>query len=61
VQNKVADSSMAERMSFMALAGHACGISYKVKEHLKEHPEFEWQKDLLRDLDARQWTTFTAK
>ena len=60
VQNKVADSAMAEHMSFTALAGHVCGISYKAQEHLKEHPEFDWQKELLRDLDAREWTTFTA-
>ena len=52
VQNKVADASMAEHMSFTALAGHACGISYKAGDHLKEHPEFEWQKELLRDLNA---------
>ena len=60
VQNKVADATMAERMSFTALAGHACGVSYKATAHLKEHPEFAWQKDLLRDLDAREWTTFSA-
>jgi len=60
VQNKVTDSSMVERMSFTALAGHACGISYKAAVHLKEHPEFAWQKELLRDLNARGWTTFSA-
>jgi hypothetical protein len=60
VQNKVADASMAEHMSFAALAGHACGISYNAAEHLKEHPEFGWQKDLLRDLNAGTWTTFSA-
>jgi len=60
VQNKVTDSAMAERMSFTALAGHACGVSYKAKEHLREHPEFNWEKDLLRDINAGEWTTFTA-
>ena len=60
VQNKVTDASMAERMSFTALAGHACGISYNAAAHLKEHPEFEWQKELLRDLNARTWITFSA-
>lgn len=60
VQNKVMDAAMAEGMSFTALAGHACGISYRAEEHLKEHPEFEWQKELLRDLDAGEWTTFSA-
>lgn len=60
VQNKITDSAMAERMSFAALAGHACGISYHAAEHLKEHPEFDWQKGLLRDLNAGKWTTFSA-
>ena len=60
VQNKVADASMAERMSFTALAGHACGISYKAQPHLKDHPEFDWQKELLRDMNAGEWTTFSA-
>ena len=60
VQNKVADAAMAERMSFTALAGHACGIPYRAQAHLREHPEFGWQKGLLRDLDAGEWTTFSA-
>ena len=60
VQNKVADAAMAERMSFTALAGHACGIAYQAQAHLREHPEFGWQKELLRDLNAGEWTTFTA-
>jgi hypothetical protein len=60
VQNKVTDAAMAGQMSFTALAGHACGISYKARPHLKEHPEFDWQRALLRDLDAGVWTTFSA-
>jgi len=51
---------MVERMSFTALAGHACGISYKAAANLKEHPEFAWHKELLRDLNARRWTTFSS-
>ena len=58
VQNKVADSSMASRMSFSAAMGHSCGIDFKATEHLKSHPQFAWQKDLLRDLDAHPWTVF---
>jgi hypothetical protein len=56
----VTDAAMAERMSFTALVGHACGISYNATAHLKDHPEFEWQKGLLRNLDAGTWTTFSA-
>ena len=59
VQNKVADASLAERMSFVAAAGHACGLNFKAAEHLREHPEFSWQKPLLRDMDSYPWTTFS--
>jgi hypothetical protein len=62
IQNKVADAVMAERMSFTAAAGHACGIDFKATEHLKAHPEFNWQKEYLRDMPACAWTVFeTAK
>jgi hypothetical protein len=59
VQNKVADAAMAGRMSFTAAAGHACGIKFKASEHLRKHPEFSWEKPLLRDMDAYPWTTFS--
>ena len=60
VQNKVADAAMAERLSFTAAAGHACGISFHAGSHLREHPEFDWQKELLRDMPSGSWTTFAA-
>ncbi|HEY0796206.1 MAG TPA: C45 family peptidase [Acidisarcina sp.] len=60
VQNKVADATMAQKMMFSAAAGHACGLDFKAAEHLKAHPEFSWQKDYLRDMDAYPWTTFQA-
>jgi hypothetical protein len=59
VQNKVADATMAERMSFTAAAGHACGLSFKADEYLKKHPQFAWEKAFLRDMDAYPWTTFS--
>lgn len=59
VQNKVTDSSMAERMSFTASAGHSCGINFKAAEHLKRHPEFAWQREYLRDMNSHSWTTFS--
>jgi len=60
VQNKVADAMMAERMSFTAAAGHACGINFKAARHLREHPEFSWQRELLRDMNSYPWTTFAS-
>jgi hypothetical protein len=59
VQNKVADAALAGRMSFTAAAGHACGINFKASEHLRKHPEFSWEKPMLRDMDAYPWTTFS--
>jgi hypothetical protein len=60
VQNKVADGAMAEQMSFTASAGHACGRNFSAAAHLKAHPEFAWQKPLLRDMPSGAWTTFRA-
>jgi hypothetical protein len=60
VQNKVADGAMAGQMSFTASAGHACGRNFSAAAHLKAHPEFAWQKPLLRDMPSGAWTTFRA-
>ncbi len=61
VQAKATDAEMAGRMTLVAAMGHSCGIDFKAAQHLKEHPEFEWQKPLLRDLDAHPWTEFRAR
>jgi hypothetical protein len=58
VQNKAADGAMLAQMSFTAAMGHADGIDFKAAQHLKEHPEFAWEKGVLRDLDSHPWTTF---
>lgn len=60
VQAKAADSRMVARMAFDAALGHPCGISFKAADHLKKHPEFTWQRELLRDMKARPWTEFQA-
>jgi Phospholipase B len=58
VQNKAADSGMIAQMTFTAAMGHADGIDFKAAVHIKEHPEFAWEKSVLRDLDSHPWTTF---
>ena len=60
VQNKAADANMIAKMTFTAAAGHACGKDFKAAEHLKAHPEYEWQKPLQRDMDAFPWTGFSV-
>ena len=60
VQNKVADSELAERMELSACMGHSCGISFRAAAHLKAHPEFDWQKPLLKDLPSHGWASFRS-
>lgn len=60
VQNKTADATLAASMSFLAAAGHSCGIDFISSDFLQAHPEFSWQKNLLRDLPSRPWTRVSS-
>jgi len=60
VEAKVADSAMAEKMSFVAGAGHPCGIEFHAKQFLKAHPEYAWQSSKLEDLDTNPWIVVAA-
>jgi hypothetical protein len=60
VQNKVADGKLAEQLSLWAAMGHACGIPFIAAEHLAQHPELAWQKDILIDMKPGPWTLFSA-
>ena len=60
VQGKATDSAMTAKMSFVARAGHPCGADFLAADFLEHHPEFAWQKPLLRDMKAGPWTVFTA-
>jgi len=60
VEAKVADSAMAEKMSFVAGAGHPCGREFHAKDFLKTHQEYAWQAPLLEDVKAHAWTVVSA-
>ncbi len=60
VQGKAMDSAMAAKMSFVAHAGHPCGADFLAGPFLDQHPEYSWQKPLLRDMKAGPWTVFTS-
>lgn len=60
VQGKVTDSKMTASMSLRARAGHPCGADFVAKDFLEQHPEYSWQKPVLRDMKAGPWTTFRA-
>ena len=60
VTGKVMTSDTAEKMSFDARAGHPCGEDFHAEPFLSAHPEFAWQRPILKDMDAGPWTTFTV-
>jgi hypothetical protein len=51
---------MAETLAFAADAGHACGTAFHAAQHLSKHPEFNWEKEYLRDMNPHPWATFRA-
>jgi Phospholipase B len=61
VQNKGADATMIGKMALSASAGHCCGLVFNAAEHLKKHPEFDWQAPLLRNMPSEPWTMFSIK
>ena len=60
VTGQVADSTMARNMSFIARAGYPCGADFLAEPFLKEHPEFDYQKPILRDMKGNPWAEFKA-
>ncbi len=60
VEAKVADSAMAEKMSFVAGAEHPCGVEFHAKQFLQAHPEYAWQSSELQDLKANPWIVVAA-
>jgi hypothetical protein len=61
VQNKVTSAALAEKMSFTAALGHACGRDFHAASYLARHPGYAWYRPILRDLNARPWTEFRAQ
>lgn len=47
-------------MSFAARAGHPSGADFLAADFLERHPEYSWQKPLLRDMKAGLRTLFQA-
>jgi hypothetical protein len=58
VQGKATDGSLASKMQFWAIMGHPCGQPFNAKAFLEAHPEYNVQKDYLRDMPGQVWTLF---
>ena len=57
---QAADSTMTKNMTFRARAGYPCGEDFLAEPFLKEHPEFSWEKPVLRDMKGNPWAEFKA-
>ena len=60
MDGKVMDSEMAKNMSFSARWGSACGLAFDATKFLKEHPQFDWMKGILKDRPSQPWVVFKA-
>ena len=58
VQGKVTDGNLAGDMKLWAIMGHPCGDTFHASEFLTAHPEFNYQKEFLRDMPGQVWTVF---
>lgn len=61
VQNKAADAKLIGAMSLWAAMGPQCGPKFSAAEHIKKYPQFDWQKDVLKDLPRGAWTLFRSQ
>jgi len=59
IHSKVTDGSLAGRLAFWGQTGHH-GSDFLADPFLKEHPEYEWMRGLLRDLKSGPWSRFEA-
>ena len=58
VQAKATDGNLAKNMQLWAIMGHPCGQPFSAKNFLDAHPEYNFQKEFLRDMPGQVWTLF---
>lgn len=61
VDGKVVSSCLAKDFSFWARYGRSCCEPFFVEEFVKEHPQWEWQREFLEDRPTQPWTLFSSK
>ena len=55
VQAKATDSDLAGKMMFWAIMGHPCGQLFDASSYLEAHPEYDFEKEYLRDMPHQEW------
>lgn len=61
VQAKATDSKLASKMQFWAIMGHPCGEPFIAKKFMDAHPDYQVQKDFLRDMPGNTWSLFELR
>ena len=52
---KITSTDMAKKLSFQGRFGSSCGRIFKVKEHIKKHPEYKRMESVLEDIPKMNW------
>ena len=61
IDGKVVNTQMAKTMQFVGKYGASCNRSFRFREYLKKHPEYNsWEKYLV-NLPNQPWTTISMK
>lgn len=57
---KVVDSTLAKQLRFIGRWGTADGIPFSADKFLRAHPQYDWQRGLLKDRPSQPWVEFRA-
>ncbi len=55
VQAKATNSELAGNLQLWAIMGHPCGKPFIAQSFLEAHPQYEFEKDYLRDMPGQEW------
>jgi len=61
VQGKATDGTLASDMKLWAIMGHPCGEAFIASDFLSKHPEYNYMKDVLKDMPSQVWSLFGKK
>jgi hypothetical protein len=61
VQGKATDGTLATDMKLWAIMGHPCGEAFIAADFLAKHPEYNYLKDVLKDMPSQKWSLFGKK
>jgi len=59
-EGKVVDTDLGKKLSFIGRWGTADGMPFDAAKFLNEHPQYDWQKGLLKDRPTQPWTVFRS-